>query len=163
MDIKKGNIILLVLFFMIISILLYGFNLSDYKDLTDKNSTSAYVKILDGENSILATVEVEIADTQKERYIGLSNTENLNYGSGMLFVFNQEQEQTFVMRDMNFPLDIIFIDSNRYITEIHHAPITSNNNLTGYSGNAKWVLEVPKGYTSSRNVSIGDRVRFNLG
>lgn len=163
MDIKKRDIILSVLFFTLIVILLVGINFSlDNNNSEDIDSTST-VEILNKQNDTLAIIDVEIADTRKERYIGLSNTETLNNGSGMLFVFDQEQEQTFVMRDMDYPLDIIFINSERQITEIHHASVpSSNNNLTGYRGNARWVLEVPKGYTITKNISIGHKVEFNL-
>jgi uncharacterized membrane protein (UPF0127 family) len=82
----------------------------------------------------------------------------------MLFVFDREGERTFVMRDMDFPLDIIFIDADGRITQIHPAPVpppnTSEGELTPYRGQAKWVLEVPCGYTTSKNISIGDVVRI---
>ena len=80
----------------------------------------------------------------------------------MLFVFDGEGQHSFVMRGMKYPLDMIFIGSDGRITIIHHAPLpqpgTPEGELTGYRGQAKWVIEVPYGYTSARGISVGDRV-----
>jgi uncharacterized membrane protein (UPF0127 family) len=82
----------------------------------------------------------------------------------MLFVFDREGERTFVMRDMDFPLDIIFIGADGRITQIHHAPVpppnTSEGELTPYRGQAKWVLEVQRGYTEQNNITTGNLVEI---
>jgi len=53
----------------------------------------------------------------------------------MLFVYPQEGSHTYVMRSMDFPIDIVFVGANGTITEIHHAPVEEDNeNLTGYTG-----------------------------
>lgn len=110
----------------------------------------------------LGTVEVRIAQTFNQRYIGLSETESLGPNEGMLFVHDEASQHTYVMRNMSFPLDIIFIDANGTITTIHHAPLppagTSENDLTGYEGRGKYVLEVNRGWTNRTGVAVGDRV-----
>jgi hypothetical protein len=64
---------------------------------------------------------------------------------------------------MDFPLDIVFVDADRTITRIHHAPLppegTTGGDLTRYRGRGKYVLEVPKGYTTARGIEEGDRIR----
>ncbi|WP_434531271.1 DUF192 domain-containing protein [Haloarcula sp. NS06] len=110
----------------------------------------------------LGTVEVRIAQTFNQRYVGLSETESLGPDEGMLFVHDEAGQHTYVMRNMSFPLDIIFIDANGTITTIHHAPLppagTSENDLTGYEGRGKYVLEVNRGWTNRTGVEVGDRV-----
>jgi uncharacterized membrane protein (UPF0127 family) len=64
------------------------------------------------------------------------------------------------MRDMAFPLDMVFVDADGTITAIHHAPVESDGDLTQYSGRAKYVLEVPMGYTNRTGVDVGDRMRI---
>jgi len=76
----------------------------------------------------------------------------------MLFVHEQEGNHGYVMRDMAFPLDMVFIAENGTITTIHHAPVAPDGDLTEYSGRAKYVLEVPMGYTNETGVEVGDRV-----
>lgn len=133
-------------------------------DLTDQEEL-AEVTVFDGDGQVLATIYARIADNFTERYQGLSGTENLEEGRGMLFVFDWEGRRNFVMRGMNYGLDMIFIGSDLTITAIHEAPLppegTPEGELTVYSGRAQWVLEVPLGYSSSKDISVGDRVEIN--
>src|SRR4030042_2564613 len=55
---------------------------------------------------------VEIADTPEKRSQGLSGRDNLSQNQGMLFIFNQPAIPSFWMKDMNFPLDFIWINNN---------------------------------------------------
>ncbi|MFB6303989.1 MAG: DUF192 domain-containing protein [Haloferacaceae archaeon] len=120
------------------------------------------VTVRDEDGSRLATIRVRVADTQVERYTGLSETESLEAGEGMLFVHETENTYAYVMRDMAFPLDIVFVAADGTITRIHHAPLppegTPNGELTRYEGRGKYVLEVPYGYTNRTGISTGDRV-----
>jgi uncharacterized membrane protein (UPF0127 family) len=116
------------------------------------------VDIVDADGTRLATVDVWVADTFQKRYTGLSDTSALADGQGMLFVHDQEAEHTYVMRDMAFPLDMVFVAADGTITTIHRAPVESDGDLTRYSGRAKYVLEVPMGYTNETGVEVGDRV-----
>ncbi len=106
-------------------------------------------------------VEVEVADTWQERYTGLSEHDSLEEGQGMLFVHGSEDERTYVMRDMDFDIDIIFIGADGQLTTIHHAeapgPGEDGEDLQ-YTGEAKWVLEVPAGTVNESGVEVGDEV-----
>ena len=124
---------------------------SDYETTT--------VDVVDGNGTRLATVEVWVADSFVKRYTGLSDTSALEPGQGMLFVHDSEARHGYVMRDMAFPLDMVFVAANGTITAIHHAPVESDGDLTEYSGRAKYVLEVPMGYTNRTGIEEGDRVR----
>lgn len=110
----------------------------------------------------LGTVDVRIANTRSQRYTGLSDTESLGPNEGMLFVHDREDTQTYVMRDMDFALDIIYIDANRTITTIHHAPPPPEGESYSerYSGRAKYVLEVNRGWTNRTGVGVGDTVEL---
>jgi hypothetical protein len=55
---------------------------------------------------------------------------------------------------------MVFVAADGTITTIHHAPLESGGDLTQYSGRAKYVLEVPMGYTNRTGVEVGDRVRI---
>ncbi|WP_338740092.1 DUF192 domain-containing protein [Haloplanus salilacus] len=123
---------------------------SDYETTT--------VDLVDEDGTRLAAVDVWIADSWPKRYTGLSDTTALEDGQGMLFVHDQEGTHGYVMREMAFPLDMVFVAGNGTITTIHHAPVESDGDLTQYSGRAKYVLEVPMGYTNETGVEVGDRV-----
>lgn len=122
------------------------------------------VKIEDAETGDrLTTVDARVADDFAKRYTGLSDTTALNETEGMLFIHKETDTHTYVMRDMNFPLDIIFIDADGQITEIHSAPTEPNaDSLTEYRGEGKYVLEVNEGFAETHNVSVGDRVQIDL-
>ncbi|APW96783.1 hypothetical protein CHINAEXTREME_02910 [Halobiforma lacisalsi AJ5] len=112
-----------------------------------------------------ATVNVEVADTWNERYTGLSNHDSLEDGEGMLFVHDNEAERTYVMREMDFDIDIVFIGADREITAIEHArapePGEDGENIQ-YTGEAKWVLEVPRGYANETGMAVGDTVEIDV-
>lgn len=125
----------------------------------------ATVTVVDDNGTRLATVDVRIADTPEKRRLGLSNTTALAHGEGMLFVHDSEGRYTYVMREMDFPLDIVFIDSEGRITAIHHAPVPEE--IPGGNGNfpgrGKYVLEVPRGFTNATDADVGDRVEIPAG
>lgn len=110
----------------------------------------------------LGRVEAAVADTPDERYRGLSNTDPLPPDTGLLFVFDEEANRTFVMREMNYPIDMVFVGSDGRVTAIHHAETEADDDpgadLTPYRGRAKWVLEVPYDWTTRHGVTVGDRV-----
>jgi uncharacterized membrane protein (UPF0127 family) len=134
---------------------------------TDPGSTASSptedpttVSVLAGNGTVLGSVEVRVADDYFERYTGLSDTASLGPNEGMLFVHDREAEHAYVMRDMAFPIDIVFVDADRRITAIHHAEVEERP-LTKYSGRAKWVVEVPYEWTVDHGVRGGDRTRFD--
>src|SRR5664279_2881599 len=65
-----------------------------------------------------STINIEIADTEAERTLGLGNRSTLPENNGMLFVFDKPGNYGFWMKDTNFPLDFIWIDENKNIIDI---------------------------------------------
>lgn len=124
------------------------------------------VTVLDAEgDDELGAVEAAIADNGTLRYTGLSDTESLPEHRGMLFVFSGERDLTFVMREMDFAIDIVYIGSNGTITSIHHAPAPGpdeNGGSQRYHGRGQYVLEVNHHWTTDRGIEVGDRVAFEL-
>lgn len=122
------------------------------------------VTVVDEGGTELGTADVRVADTYSKRYTGLSDTESLGPNEGMLFVHGSEDEYAYVMRDMDFPIDIVFIAANGTVTRIHNAELppegTSESELTRYRGTGKYVLEVPYQWTNRTGVSVGDTVEI---
>jgi hypothetical protein len=110
-------------------------------------------------------VEAAIADTRRKRYLGLSATEKLPEDRGMLFVHDDPGEYTYVMREMSFGIDIVFVAADGTITTIHEAPKPGPNesgNEQEYPGEGRYVLEVNRGWTDDRGIEVGDEVEFEL-
>jgi uncharacterized protein len=123
------------------------------------------VRILDDDGEPKATVDADVADTYSERYTGLSDHDSLEADEGMLFVHGDEDERTYVMRNMDFGIDIVFVGADREITTIHSAPEPGpgeDGNDHRYTGDAQWVLEVPIGYADERGIEVGDEVEIGL-
>ncbi|AFZ72529.1 DUF192 domain-containing protein [Natronobacterium gregoryi] len=110
-----------------------------------------------------AIVDAEVADTGSERYTGLSDHDALEAGEGMLFVHDDEGERTYVMRDMDFDIDIVFVDGDGEITAIEHARAPEpgeDGEALQYTGQAQYVLEVPRGYANETGMAVGDEVEI---
>lgn len=103
-------------------------------------------------------VMVELADTDQKRERGLMFRKELPDGQGMLFLFDEEREHTFWMKDTLIPLDMIFVDGAGRVTDIvaNARPLTLEPR-TG--GPARMVLEVPGGWAREHGVRVGDRMR----
>jgi len=107
-------------------------------------------------------IQVEVVDTAEAQYRGLSNRENLCQDCGMLFVFGDKQMRTFVMRDMKFSLDIIWIDEDKIIKIDKSLLPEGPDPINKYSSKepVDYVLEVEAGFADKNNIKIGDEVNF---
>lgn len=119
----------------------------------------AVVTIVDENGTTLATVEAAVADTRQERVRGLRGATPLPQGTGMLFVHEAEGRYSYVMGGVSFPLDMIFVGADGRVNTIHHAAVVPENESSPtYTGRAKWVLEVPRGFAATHGITPGDRV-----
>jgi uncharacterized membrane protein (UPF0127 family) len=83
----------------------------------------------------------------------------------MLFVFEQPDYYSFWMKDMKFPIDIIFINKNKIVDIFQDVPVPkNNNNLPTYTTGEKAdkVLEINAGLSNTYKIKIGDNVLLNL-
>lgn len=103
---------------------------------------------------------LEIASSPEQHYKGLSGREYLCNNCGLLFLFNEPARKTFVMRDMLFPLDVIFIDEDVivdiYQNLVPEGAITKNS----YSSSrpVDKVLEINGGRANQLKLKIGDQI-----
>lgn len=58
-------------------------------------------------------LKVVVFDTPEERELGLMHVEDLAEGTGALFVYPQETEVAFWMKNMQFPIDVLFFDQGK--------------------------------------------------
>ncbi len=104
-------------------------------------------------------VVVEVAADPAARERGLMLRPKLPEGRGMLFVFEEEEEHSFWMKDTLIPLDMIFVSGEgRVVGVVSRAEPLSLEARTG--GRCRYVLEVPGGWAEARRVKPGDRVRL---
>ena len=110
---------------------------------------------------------MELAITPAERQQGLSGRESLPENTGMLFIFEQDQRLSFWMLDMNFPLDMVWIDSSCHVLDVtpdvpHPDPGQEPSDLPRYSpsGPARFVLEINAGEFHDAGLAVGALARF---
>jgi uncharacterized membrane protein (UPF0127 family) len=151
----------IVLISIILSVIYVTF-IPKLKTFNSKRYSRSAVELVDVSGETLSVIEVQIADTPEELYLGLSETDSLGRKEGMLFVHESSNVRAYVMRDMAFPLDIIFISADGRVTEIQQADLppdgASDADLERYHGRGKYVLEIPMGTAEEVGLSKGDRV-----
>lgn len=106
-------------------------------------------------------ITVEIADTTEEQMIGLMYRETLEENHGMLFIFPDEKERVFWMKNTLIPLDMIFIDKNGVIVDIIEDVqpcIADPCERYPSAALAMYVLEVNAGFVERNGISIGNLV-----
>ncbi len=106
-------------------------------------------------------LSVDIADNNCKRNLGLSGKLSLNE-RGMFFIFEKLGNYGFWMKDMNFPIDILWIDDNFNVVGIEKNIATSTYPQSyGEKYLAQYVLEVSAGYFDRNNVKVGEKIVFN--
>ena len=117
-----------------------------------------------------AVYTVEIAENNVTRGKGLSGQLGLPDDHGMLFIFDNPAIQTFWMKDMLFPIDIVWISETCLVASITpNIPIplesTEINRLPRYQSDrpVKYVLEIAQGQAKVSDIKVGDSVLFHGG
>lgn len=108
-------------------------------------------------------LELIFADTPEAHEIGYSNYTEYPASKAMLFVFDKIGIQSMWMKDMDFAIDIIWIDSRNRIGHItKSAPPCESINCLIYEPpvQTKYVLEVPAGFSLENNLFNGDVVKL---
>lgn len=102
-------------------------------------------------------VRAELAVTPEARAFGFMERKKIPSGTGMLFVFENDQILHFWMKNTPHPLSIAFITSDGRIKDIFDmTPYSlSDTNSTGY---VRYALEVPQGWFKEQNIKTGDRI-----
>jgi uncharacterized membrane protein (UPF0127 family) len=107
------------------------------------------------------TVYAEAANTPAKWEMGLMNRAYLNEDAGMLFIFPIQQQQTFWMKNMRIPLDIVFITADNHVLEIYASvPPCTSEPCAQYTSSApiKYALEVNSGFCARNGIASGDPV-----
>jgi uncharacterized protein len=104
---------------------------------------------------------IEIADTNIKKEQGLSGRGKIEANYGMLFVFKEPSKYSFWMKDMNFPIDMIWTDKNGAVVGLKsNATPESYPEAFGPEEEASYVLEVKEGLIEKENLKIGDSLKF---
>lgn len=114
------------------------------------------IKKTDGTSIV---VNAEIADTYETRQHGFMERKNIPDGTGMLFIFENDQILSFWMKNTPTPLSIAYIDSNGKIRDIFDMKPYSLANITS-TVSVRYALEVPQGWFNKVGVKVGDIIEL---
>ena len=104
-------------------------------------------------------VKAEVAEKEEDRNYGFMNRKNIPDGTGMLFVFEQEQILSFWMKNTPHPLSIAYIDTRGKIRNIYDMTPFSLTPIKSTSS-VRYALEVPQGWFRENNIQVGDTVKW---
>ena len=138
-----------ILILTLMGIILYF----EYQKIADKNSVTVFT----GGGPV--KINVEFAKTPKELEVGLMNRASLPKNSGMLFIFPDETNRSFWMKNTLIPLDVIFISSKGRVNEMTTLnPCQETEICQSYNSKtpAQYVLEINAGAAEKWRIMEGD-------
>jgi uncharacterized membrane protein (UPF0127 family) len=158
---KKSHIIIIAIIALLAAVFLL------FPNAIHKNGESGGVGV---QVSQASTVEidgviftVDVVSTEAERNKGLSGRQQLAVNEGMLFVFEKSGIYPFWMKDMNFPLDIIWINEDHKIVYMKEsATPESYPEIFIPDAQAQYVIEINAKIAKEKKFKIGDDVILNI-
>lgn len=138
----------------------YGFNCAFEKvcPFTEVDSAIRHHVII---TVPVGKIDAELADTKSSRELGLSGRTSLRKDSGMLFAFEKPGRYGFWMKDMRFPLDMVWINKNGVIVKIE-----SNATPEGYPATfindpeASYILEINANTAEGYGLFLGSKIKI---
>jgi len=106
--------------------------------------------------------QAEIADTPDERTKGLMFREQMDDDHGMIFLFPDEQQRSFWMKNTLIPLDMIFIRSDHTILGVVENAEPQTTVSRSVPGASQFVLEINAGRAAELGIGPDQEVRFVL-
>ena len=119
-------------------------------------------KMKESTEFVTLPLNIEIPNNIRDFNLGLMFRESLETNSGMLFIFDNVQKQSFHMTETKIPLDIAFIREDGIIESIKELEPFDESAV--YSeGEVLCALEVNRGWFADNNVEVGDKIDIEEG
>lgn len=111
-------------------------------------------------DSIIAHLNIEIADSEYETQTGLMYRQSMENTQGMLFIFSDVAMHSFYMKNTEFPLDLIFIKEDLSIASFQENAQPLNESSLSSQVPVQYVLEVNAGLVSTWGMQVGDSLAY---
>jgi hypothetical protein len=109
-------------------------------------------------DSIVAKLDIEIADDGYQTETGLMYRKSMERNHGMLFIFEEERQRSFYMKNTEFAIDIIYINSAKEVVNVQKNAKPFDPTSLPSDGPVLYVLEVNAGLSDLWNLEKGDVV-----
>lgn len=108
-----------------------------------------------------STLKLKIIEEGDDLIRGLSGQSKIAKDEGLLFVFPTNKRAGIWMKDMNFPIDVMWIDENMKVVSIKENFLpTSYPEIAYPSQDSKYVLEVVAGFVTTNKILLGDEFKI---
>jgi uncharacterized protein len=152
----SGVILLAVILYLIIK----PFSKNESIDPEYMFKKDGELTFTDSLNNPKTKIDIQIANSDFDRELGLMYRKQMDENRGMLFIFPLEERQSFWMRNTFISLDMIFVNSAKKIVTIHRNTQTLSDQSYPSAAPAQYVIEVNSGYCSRHNINEGDKINF---
>lgn len=106
----------------------------------------------------ISKIDIEIADDDQQRELGLMMRRSMNEDNGMLFIFPFETLQAFWMKNTILPLDIMYVNAQNEIVKIYKNTVPYSETSLPSGKPSLYVVEVNGGYTEKYGINEGDKI-----
>ncbi len=151
------------LLFTTLSLLIYMSCKDNKKVITQTEVTftkEGELTIFKSADSSKISLDIEIADTDFDIQTGLMYRNQMEKNQGMLFIFDDERERFFYMKNTKIPLDLIYIDADTNIVSFQKNAKPFDESSLPSNGPAKYVLEINAGLVDTWNLTAKDSIIF---
>lgn len=112
-------------------------------------------------------IAANVVDTPASREIGMMCLTKVRKDYGMLFVFPQEMDLNFWMKNTLLSLDIVWIGADKRVTVVHDhmkksTVDTPDSEVATAAGRGQYVLELPAGAAARHQLKAGDQLAFEV-
>lgn len=114
----------------------------------------------DSLNNPITKIDLEIADTDFDRQLGLMFRKSMETNQGMLFIFPLQETLSFWMRNTFLPLDMIFVNADKKIVTIHKNTKILSDQSYASTESAQYVVEVVAGFADKYSIKVGDKINW---
>lgn len=135
---------------------------------TDSAEEPAFVKegelafLKQNSADTLAHIAIEVADDDAQRSQGMMYRSSMDESTGMLFIFERARPQSFWMKNVKIPLDIMYVSEDSTIFMIYKSVMPYSEKSIPSGEEALYVVEVKGGFSNRNNIQEGDKIAFDL-
>jgi uncharacterized membrane protein (UPF0127 family) len=117
-------------------------------------------QFLSAEGVPRSSYQLEVADEPDEQSKGLMFRKSLAPLSGMIFIYKNDEIQSFWMKNTFISLDMIFVDGNKRVVGILPSVPILNEEPRQVDKPSRYVIELAAGEAAKAGIQVGDRLEF---
>jgi len=114
-----------------------------------------------GNKKVIKKIDIEVANNDDERMLGLMYRKSMDESTGMLFIFPVQEEQSFWMKNTFISLDILYVNDKKEIVKSNKSTTPKSTTSLRSFKDAIYVVETVAGFTDKYDVKEGDFIKFD--